>query len=396
MSETFKRVLITGATGVIGGRLCEVMALTGCSVPRALIHSTASASRITRLDLDFMTGDICDRKSAEEAVRGCDAVVHLARGGGSVMTTGLENVLRAAVRWRVSRFVHLSSVAVYGDNPPPESVTEDAPARRTGLSYGNQKLEQERRVLRYWKRYRLPIVILRAPNVYGPFASFPLGLLDRIQNGRMAIVGDGRNPCNLVAVDNLVQSILAALQSPEAVGEVFFVANRDVVSWARCIEDHAALVGAQVPRIGWDELVPLRREHLLRDSLATLPRLVFSSEFRAALRRVPICRRVEERAYASFESWSEDTKQSLRLLVNGPDALPDTTTPHRWSASDPLIAAQARGVAHSSEKARRLLGYTSPVSYEESLDLMAAWLRYAGHVPTTETAAARPAEAWTR
>src|SRR5262245_1632509 len=100
-----QRVLITGATGFIGGRLCEVMALTGAFESRAFVHSTASAGRITRFPLDFVIGDLCDRKSVDCAMRGCDAVVHLARGHKAVMLRGLENVLQSAVDHNISRFV---------------------------------------------------------------------------------------------------------------------------------------------------------------------------------------------------------------------------------------------------------------------------------------------------
>jgi nucleoside-diphosphate-sugar epimerase len=101
--------LVTGATGFIGGRLCEVMALTGAFEPRPFVHSTGSAWRIARFPLDFAMGDLCDGAAVHRAMDGCDAVVHLARGDDAVMRRGLENVLRAAVTHRVSRFVHISS-----------------------------------------------------------------------------------------------------------------------------------------------------------------------------------------------------------------------------------------------------------------------------------------------
>ena len=138
--ERPRRVLVTGATGLIGGRLCEVMALTGAFEPRPFVHATGSAWRITRFPLDFASGDLCDRASVDRAMDGCDAVVHLARGDHAVMRRGLENVLRAAVMHRVSRFVHNSSVAVYGSQPPPHSVSEAA-ATRPDLPYGHTKLE---------------------------------------------------------------------------------------------------------------------------------------------------------------------------------------------------------------------------------------------------------------
>jgi len=74
------RVLVTGAGGFIGGRLCEVMSLTGHFRPRAFIHSTASAWRLTRFPMDLFVGNLCDRGQVEQAIQGCDAVVHLARG----------------------------------------------------------------------------------------------------------------------------------------------------------------------------------------------------------------------------------------------------------------------------------------------------------------------------
>src|SRR5262245_17964289 len=109
-----ERVLITGAAGFMGSRLCEVLSLTQACAVRAVVHSTGSAARIARLPLEFALGDLCDAASVEKALDGCDAIVHLARGSTAVMRKGLENLLRAAIRHKVSRFVHMSSVTVYG------------------------------------------------------------------------------------------------------------------------------------------------------------------------------------------------------------------------------------------------------------------------------------------
>src|SRR6266446_260410 len=164
--ETPARVLITGASGFIGGRLCEVMALTTGYTPRAFIHSTASAARITRFPLEFAMGDLCDSISVDQAMKGCDAVVHLARGESSVMQRGLDNLLKSAVKQQVSRFVHLSSVAVHGNLPPPESASGDAPIRPCDNPYGREKWKQEQRVLGWERHHGLPAVILRPPNVW--------------------------------------------------------------------------------------------------------------------------------------------------------------------------------------------------------------------------------------
>jgi len=358
-----RRVLVTGATGFIGGRLCEVMALTGAAEPRPFVHSTGAAWRIARFPLDFAIGDLCDGASVARAMKGCDAVVHLARGGDAVMRRGLENVLRATVTHRVSRFVHISSVAVYGSQPPPDTVSE-ARAARSDLPYGNAKLEQERRVLRYRRRHGLDVVILRPPNVYGPFASFAVGMVNALRSYDIALIDGGRNPCNLVYIDNLVEAILLALWRPEAPGQVFHVTDREPVSWERCITDHAALVGVAVPHVAAAELVPPARERLLRDSLRALA----DPEF---WRRIPIVQR-------GFQWLPEQARQVVRKRLSDWEVVGRNGSPERrFRADHPFLAGQKRTVAHSSAKARRLLGYTAPVSYDEGMRLTEAWLRVA-------------------
>jgi nucleoside-diphosphate-sugar epimerase len=371
------RVLITGATGLIGGRLCEVLASSSSIVPRAFIHSTASAARITRYPLDFVLGDLCDRASVDRAMDGCDAVIHLARGDEKVMKQGLENVLRAAARQGVSRFVHMSSVAVYGNSPPPESTSEDAPAKRSDMAYGNVKLAQEKRVQHYWKNHGLPVVILRPPNVYGPFAAFTVDLLNRIRNGKVAILDGGRNPCNLVYVDNLVESTLFSIWKPDAIGQTFFVTDGEGLTWEQCLTDHAELLGVSLPRISSADLASPKQEHFVRDSLRALPRVILSGELRSVLRQVPAIRSVELALYNGFQSMPGGMQQKIRRLITGPRVISKTGgNGARSLIRDNILDAQSRTVAHSNEKARRLLGYTAPVSYREGMALTEAWLRF--------------------
>lgn len=371
-----RRVLITGATGFIGSRLCEVMTQTGFFIPRAFIHSTASAARITRFPLDFVVGDICDFETVERALEGCEAVVHLARGDNRVMFNGLENVLRAAVSHGVSRFVHMSSIAVYGNSPPAESVLESAPARRSDMVYGNTKLKQERLVLRYSKRQSLPVVILRPPNVYGPYAGFTLDLLHKIQGGRMAILDGGRNPCNLVYVDNLVAATLVALWKPEAIGEIFFVTDGTELTWEQCLTDHAALLRIQIPRITSSQLMNPSGARTFRDSLRAFPRVLLSGELRSVLRKIPVFDSLERLLYAGFQSMPRSFQQSLRQRINGPRTFPHNHQTGTLFFRENIFSAQTRQVAHSNNKAKRLLGYTAPVSYGEGMALTEAWLRY--------------------
>ena len=372
-----KKILITGAAGFVGGRLCEVMALSGGMTPRAFVHSTSSAARITRFPLDFFLGDLCDRATVDRAMEGCDGVVHLARGNKKVMEQGLENVLLAASAQGVSRFVHISSVAVYGNTPPPESATEAAPASRSDMEYGNVKLAQEHRVLRHARRSGLPVVILRPPNIFGPYAWFTLELLNKIRDGRMAILEEGRNPCNLVYVDNLVEAILLALWKPGAVGEIFFTTDNSAPTWEECLRAHAGLLGVELPHISAADFAVPPRVHVLRDSLHAFPRVMLSGELRSVLRQVPAIHSIENFLYAGFQSISGEIQQKIRHRLNGPRVIPKvgSSSPRRFVREN-IFAAQARTVTHSSDKAHRLLGYTAPVSFQEGMRLTEAWLRY--------------------
>jgi nucleoside-diphosphate-sugar epimerase len=371
------KVLITGATGFIGSRLCEVLALTGIATARAFVHSTAAAARITRFPLDFAIGDLCDLSSVQSAMKGCDAVVHLARGGSQVMRAGHENVLRAAVDQGVSRFVHISSVAVYGNNPPPESSSETAPAKQTDMEYGNQKLLQEKRVHHYGARRGLPFTILRPPNVIGPFSAFTLEVVKRIREGTLAIVDGGKNPCNLVYVDNLVEAILLALFEQRAIGNIFFVTDGGQLTWEQFLNDHAALLGVSLPRISVADLVSKSGERLVRSSLREFPRVMLSGELRRVLRQIPAFRSFDGFLYSKFQSLPSNIQQAIRQRAQGPTVFrPKDGNNQVVYHRDNIHSAQCRTVAHSIEKAQRFLGYKALVSYREGMELTEAWLRH--------------------
>lgn len=378
LSKPIRRVLITGASGFIGGRLCEVMALTGAYIPRAFIHSTATAARLTRFPIEFTIGDLRDSASVDRAVEDCDAIVHLARGEASVMRGGFENLLRVAVRRKISRFVHISSVAVYGNAPPPESVSEDAPVRGCDNLYGREKLGQEERVFKFAHYRGLPAVVLRPPNVWGPYSHFSLEVIQKLRKGTLALVSNGQNPCNLVHVDNLVEAILLSLWKPEAVNQVFFVTDDPVISWKQCLEDQTALLKIPLQIVAETDLEIPRAEHIWTESLRITPRVLLSGALRQQLRRIPLVRVVEEKLYSGFQSLPAGTQHLLRSRLtdgNVPFVKRPSSAPR--FVREGLHSIQLRKIAHSSEKARRLLGYTAPVKYEEGMALLEAWLLYA-------------------
>ena len=132
-----KRVLVTGGTGFIGGRLVERLVLEHSAEVRVLVRSFSRVPRIARFPIEMVRGDILDVASLKNAFH-CAAI----GGGGDkemmrlVNVEGTRNVMKAALHAEAERVVHLSSLTVYG-NRPDGDLDEDSPRRYGGYSYGD-------------------------------------------------------------------------------------------------------------------------------------------------------------------------------------------------------------------------------------------------------------------
>ncbi len=216
-----------------------------------MIHTAGSAWRLSRRGMTLRSVDLLSRSEVAEALQGCTHVVNLSRGSDDVMIGGLENLLSAANKQRVRRFVHISSVAVYGDPPPPESAREDSSAHPAPGSYGALKLQQDRLVERAHAG-GLSSAILCPPNITGLYSTFVCNVIEDMRRGRLALVEDGQLPINVVDVENLCHAIMLALMA-------------DSVDGRRIVTDG--------PGITWrhftDELLPLAE---LAAPLPSVPR----------------------------------------------------------------------------------------------------------------------------
>ena len=368
-------IAVLGASGLVGATLTEMLLAAGRDV-RPVIHSPGNAWRLTRRGMPLYRADILAEGDVAKVLEGCDVVVNCTRGGPKQMIDGLRNILKASRSAGVRRFIHLSSVAVYGEPPPPESVDEDAPTNPQEGTYGWLKLEQDRMV-EAAATAGLPSVILCPPNILGPQSYFLLQILDSLTKGSFALVDGGGAPCVTVDVRNLCGAILAAAAADVSDGRRFFVTDAEDVTWAQLIGLLAPLApgAAEILHVSAAEARAAAAPSVpAKSSLARAVKHLASSDVRAALRKDPLLARWDKALRDSVRKRGSEREEKLRLSVEGAvrvarvdSGLPDFD---RGFATQ-----QLRGVSHSCDRAMRELGYAPEVSFSESMDAFGRWLR---------------------
>ena len=159
---------------------------------------------------------------------------------------GTRRVLDACCAAGVSRFVFLSSIAVWG-NDFDDGVTEDDPPVVQGVSYADTKINGEAVVLAAHAAGRIDTAIVRPGDVYGP-GSRPWVLLplDAIRKGIMILPDHGKGVFSPVYIDNLVDGIVLASCDPAASGQVFTITDGAPITCLQYFGRLAALVGRRV------------------------------------------------------------------------------------------------------------------------------------------------------
>ena len=234
-------LLITGADGFIGSHLTETLILQGHNVRAFVFYNSFNswgwldhAPEDIRGNLDVFAGDIRDPYGVKEAMKGCDAVLHLAaliaipysyHSPDTYMDTNIKgtlNVLQAARELGVQRVIHTSTSEVYG-TARFVPITEEHPLQ--GQSpYSASKIGADQVAYSFYASFSLPVVIVRPFNTYGPRQSaravIPT-IITQIARGQRQIKLGAVSPTrDFSYVQDTVAGFIAALNSEQGLGEV--------------------------------------------------------------------------------------------------------------------------------------------------------------------------------
>ncbi len=232
-----RRLLVTGGTGFLGRSVVEYLVKTGkwpAEDVRLLVRPTSTYDWARELGCDLAIGDVRDPASLEEFVEKDAILLHCAGYVGTnqellwrVNVLGTQYVVDVAMRKGVSRFVHMSSIAVISGNTELP-LREDMPLKAS-MPYGQSKLEAEVIVRGAMKR-GLNGVILRPAMVYGPGEPHLLGRLCAFLRRFRALLGRMDNPWHLCGIDTLNEVVYSVLIRDDALGRVFNVADEEVLT----------------------------------------------------------------------------------------------------------------------------------------------------------------------
>lgn len=243
------RLLITGGAGFIGSNFIRHLLNSGQGYSVVNYDKLTYAGNLENLtdlekrpDYRFVRGDICDAPSVEQALEGCDGIVHFAAESHvdrsiyepapviETNVTGTFVLLQTAKKLGIRKFIHVSTDEVYGDLKADEFSDE-----RHGLApsspYSASKASSDLLVLSYVRTYGFPAVITRASNNYGPYQFpekfLPLMISNAMDGKPLPIYGDGKQQRDWLHVEDHCRGIHAVLERGR-IGEVYNIGGLDI------------------------------------------------------------------------------------------------------------------------------------------------------------------------
>lgn len=256
-----KTALVTGAAGMLGAHIVELLAVGGWNV-RAFVRNASSSGWLEALGGRPVQGDLTDKISVRRAAQGCDAIFHAgaAVGSGGAWQTyhaanvvGTAHVVEAAADG--ARLVQVSSTAVYGGEryqSQPTDETLPLPLLPDHDTYGRSKQDAERLVLEAADKGRVWATVVRPPVMYGRGdRQFVPRIGPVFLRGVFPLIDGGGARLPIVSARAVADGAVRAAGADAACGRVYLLANDTPVTVADLVAFAAEGLGRRVrtPRL---------------------------------------------------------------------------------------------------------------------------------------------------
>ena len=236
------RILVTGATGFLGGNLVKKLVEMKYRV-RAFVRATSNIEKLLKYNIEIYYGDIGSKETLEAAFSDIEYVVHAAadtsgeNAGEDVVTTqGVRNIVELCKEFEVSRLIYISSCNVYnvagykkGTMIDEKASLEPFPEKRG--PYTNTKMIAESIVTDAMKEWGLPAVCLRPGTYYGLGGSIYSPMIGlSLRNYVFMIIGNGKLTLPIVYIENVVDAIITAMQNDNSTGKIYNIVDYDAIT----------------------------------------------------------------------------------------------------------------------------------------------------------------------
>lgn len=262
-----EKILVTGADGFIGSHLTEELVRKGYDVRAFVLYNSFNSwgwledsPLEIKKSLDVFAGDIRDPHGVKEALKGCDAVLHLAaliaipysyHSPDTYVDTNIKgtlNILQAARELGIRKLVQTSTSEVYG-TARFVPITEEHPLQ--GQSpYSASKIGADQMALAFQSSFNMPVAVVRPFNTYGPRQSaraiIPT-VITQIASGKRRIKLGALHPTrDFNYVSDTVRGFIAELESDRGIGEVINIGSNYEISIGDTVQLIAEVMGVEV------------------------------------------------------------------------------------------------------------------------------------------------------
>ena len=363
-------VVVTGATGFIGGALVERLVHDCGAKVRCVVREIGHAMRLARLPVEVVRADLADSDAVSRAIEGADYVFHCAYDprSRSQNVEGTRNLIEASLAHRVRRFVFISTFSVY-EPFPDGALSEETRNGDPSWVYVRTKLELEKIVFDATKTRGLPGTVVQPTIVYGPFSKpWTNAPAEMLIFGDVILPDRGQGICNAVYIDDLVDGLILAAERPAAIGERFILSGPEPVTWARFFDSFARVLKVSPPIFWPAERISKSNHGLMRDV-----RMVLSNPKRLVqiIVRWPAARQALQAGLDSMPTAIRDLVDKYYFAQDG-RRVGEVFLPDRQALA--LYAAKA---TVDSAKARRLLGYKPQYDFEGGMEPTKRYLTWA-------------------